>query len=101
MGQNRKTYSETFKKKVAREALEGNKTLQEVAASNGVSPAQVCKWKNVMLEGGFSKELKKVQKRADDLQKQLDDAMVIIGKKDLMLEIVKKKLNLKDITFTN
>ena len=100
MSHNRKSYPESFKKKVAKEALESGKTMQEVAAENGVSPSQVCKWKQQMLEGGFSKELKKVQKELESTRKKLDAAMREIGKKELMLEIVKKKVNMKDEDFT-
>lgn len=101
MGQNRKTYSEAFKKKVAKEALESGKTAQEVAAENNVSPSMVSKWKQQLLEGGFSKELKRTQKELEETKKKLDDAMLALGKRDLMLEIVKKKLNLKDDAFTS
>lgn len=36
MGRNRKTYSESFKKKVAIEAMDGKKTVAEIAASNNL-----------------------------------------------------------------
>ena len=101
MGQNRKTYSETFKKKVAKEALAGGKTLQEVAAENGVSPSQVCKWKQTLMDGGFSKELKKAQKDLDEARRKLEEAQKLLGKKDLMIEILKEKVNLTDDAFTN
>lgn len=101
MGQNRKTYSETFKKKVAKEAIEGGKSLQEVAAANGVSPSQVCKWKQILIDGGFSKELKKAQKDLEEANRKLEDAQKLLGKKDLMIEIMKKKVNLTDDAFTN
>lgn len=54
-----------------------------------------------MLKGGFSKELKRTQKELEEKKKQLDEALLTIGKRDLMLEIVKKKLNLKDDAFTS
>ena len=61
----------------------------------------VCNWKQTMLKGGFSKELKRTQKELEEKKKQLDEALLAIGKRDLMLEIVKKKLNLKDDAFTS
>lgn len=90
MGQNRKSYPESFKKKVAKEALESGKTAQAVAAENGISPSQVSKWKQQLLDGGFSKELKRIQKENEILTRQLAEAQRVIGKKDLMLEIMKK-----------
>ena len=90
MGQNRKSYPESFKKKEAKEALESGKTAQAVAAENGISPSQVSKWKQQLLDGGFSKELKRIQKENEILTRQLAEAQRVIGKKDLMLEIVKK-----------
>ena len=101
MGQNRKTYTEAFKKKVASEAIKSKKTIQEIAAENAIAPSLVRKWKQTMVEGGFSKELKRTQRQLADTQKKLDEAMIALGKKDLMVEIMKKKLNLPDDAFTN
>lgn len=100
MGHNRKSYSYSFKRKVAQQAIDNSKSLQEIAAENGISPSQVCKWKQQMANGEFSSELKKVQKALEETQKKLDVAMIEIGKKDLMIEIAKKKLNMKDEDFT-
>ena len=36
MERNRKTYSESFKKQVAIEAMDGKRTVAEVAASNNI-----------------------------------------------------------------
>ena len=91
MGQNRKTYTEAFKKKVACEAIESKKTIQEVAAENAIAPSLVCKWKQTMMEGGFSKELKRTQKQLAETQRKLDETMVALGKRELMVEIMKKK----------
>lgn len=101
MGKNRKTYTDAFKKKVAREALENGKTIAEVAAENQVAPSMVCQWRKTLLEGGFSKELKKAQKEKEETQKKLDEALIALGKERLMVEILKKKLNLEDDVLTN
>lgn len=86
---------------MAKEAIESGKTLQEVAAANGVYPSQVCKWKQILVDGGFSKELKKAQKDLEEANHKLEDVQRLLGKKDLMIEIMKKKLNLTDDAFTN
>ena len=71
-------------------SYKSGKTAQAVAAENGISPSQVSKWKQQLLDGGFSKELKRIQKENEILTRQLAEAQRVIGKKDLMLEIMKK-----------
>ena len=63
MGRNRKTYSESFKKQVAIEAMDGKKTVAEIAASNNIAPWMVSAWKKAFVNGEFSKDLKKKHKR--------------------------------------
>jgi transposase-like protein len=41
----RRTHSPEFKAKVAMEAISGRKTLQQIAADQGVHPIQVSQWK--------------------------------------------------------
>ena len=96
MGRNRKTYSESFKKQVAIEAIEGKKTVAEIAASNNIAPRMVSAWKKAFINGEFSKDLKKAQKKNEELKKQLDAATMALDKAQLMLDLVKKKVNLKD-----
>ena len=62
MGRNRKTYSESFKKQVAIEAMDGKRTVAEIAASNNIAPRIVSAWKKAFINGEFSKDLKKAQK---------------------------------------
>lgn len=57
---------------------------------NEVSPSQVCKWKQTLIERGFSKELKKTQKDLEEAKRKLEEAQQLLGKKDLMIEIMKK-----------
>lgn len=96
MGKNRKTYPESFKKQVAIEAMDGRKTVAEIASTNNIAPGMVSAWKKAFINGEFSKDLKKAQKENEELKKQLDAATLALGKTQLMLEIVKKKANLKD-----
>jgi len=99
MGKNRKTYPESFKKQVAIEAMDSKKTVAEIAAENNVTPGMVSSWKKAFINGEFSKELRATQKQLEAKQKELDAATTALGKTQLMLEIVKKKLNLKDTDF--
>lgn len=92
MGRNRKTYSETFKRKVAVEALEGKKSGAEIASEYGIAPALVSEWKKAFLDGTLaSKETAKLQKNYEELKVQLEQAQLALGKRDLELEIIKKK----------
>ena len=90
MGRNRKTYSESFKKQVAIEVMDGKKTVAEIAASNNIAPGMVSAWKKAFVNGEFSKDLKKAQKENQELKKQLDAATLALGKAQLMIELVKK-----------
>ena len=90
MGRNRKTYSESFKKQVAIEAMDGKKTVAEIAASNNIAPGMVSAWKKAFINGEFSKDLKKAQKENEELKKQLDAATLALGKAQLMIELIKK-----------
>ena len=90
MGRNRKTYSESFRKQVAIEAMDGKKTVAEIAASNNIAPGMVSAWKKAFINGEFSKDLKKAQKENEELKKQLDAATLALGKAQLMIELIKK-----------
>ena len=94
MGRNRKTYSESFKKQVAIEAMDGKKTVAEIASSNNIAPGMVSARKKAFINGEFSKDLKKTQKEIEELKKQLNDAPLALGKAQLMIELL-KKANLK------
>ena len=41
----------------------------------------VTKWKQVLLEGGFSKELKKKDNELEEVNKKLEEAMVALQKR--------------------
>ena len=49
MGRNRKTYSESFKKEVAVEALKEKTPVAELATAYGISPSMVTTWKKAFL----------------------------------------------------
>jgi len=54
MGRNRKTFTDSFKKEVALEALKERITVNEIAAKYGISGSMVSNWKKQFLSGGFS-----------------------------------------------
>src|SRR3954447_9388711 len=51
MGQRRRRHTAAFKARVALEAIEGNRTLNELASTYGVHPILIARWKG---QGIFS-----------------------------------------------
>lgn len=97
MGRQRKNYEDSFKKEVAIEALRERKTVNEIACEYGISPSMVTKWKKEFLENGKdSKTEKALRKENEELKKERDAAYLEIGKQKLMIDLIKKKLNLPD-----
>ena len=91
MGRNKKTYTDEFKKKCIRGLMEG-KTATEVCAENSISPSTFSDWKKSILENGFgSKELKKAQKLQQETEARLEAAKLLIGQKELEIELLKKE----------
>ena len=87
----RKKYSAQFKAKVALEAVEGNKTINEIAGEYEVHPTQIQQWKKQLLEELphiFSKKRANEAKETEELTAQLYQQ---IGKLKVELDWVKKK----------
>lgn len=96
MSKKRKSYSNQFKFKVALEATQGLKTLNEIASQYNLHPNLVRNWKKKLLTEGptvFSKdtaqELKAVEERETELYEQ-------IGRLKMELEWLGKKAALFD-----
>jgi len=70
MGQKRHQYKAAFKVKVALEAVNGEKTVAQIAGEFGVHPNQVWKWKDQLLEL-FSDQRKKREGARDELEAEL------------------------------
>jgi putative transposase len=51
MSQKRKTHSETFKARVAVEAIKGVRTLSELSAAHSAHPTVIAHWKRQLLDG--------------------------------------------------
>lgn len=92
MGRKRKRYGDEFKTEVVKEALQENAKDAEVAARHEISPGTLCEWKHAFLNGEFkTKEEKKLQKQMEELQEQNRTLLQTLGKKDLEIELLKKK----------
>ncbi len=50
----RRKFSAELKKKIALEAIREKRSINEIASSYEIHPAQVCKWKKDLLDGAIS-----------------------------------------------
>jgi len=91
MGRNRKRYSDTFKQKVVREAFSSTEDSKEVAAKYEISPSTLSEWKKDALSGKDSKRVKELERQLVDANARIDVLLTALGKKDLIIELLKKK----------
>ncbi len=93
MTRMRKSFSGSFKAKVALEAIKGEKNLSQIASDHKVHVNQVRDWKKRVLEeipGLFSRKREKSQLEAEELTGELYRQ---IGQMKVELDWVKKKSN--------
>jgi len=87
-----KRYDKDFKAKVALEALRGEKTIQELAATYSVHPNLISQWKKQLLESAgklFEKEGR--DKSAEEFERKQDQLFRQIGQLQVENEFLKKK----------
>lgn len=96
MARKRRNHSNQFKFKVALEATQGLKTLNEIASQYNLHPNQVSTWKKQLLTEGptvfnndTARQLRAVEEREAELYEQ-------IGRLKMELEWLKKKATLFD-----
>ncbi len=93
MGRNRKTFTDTFKKEVALEALKEQNTVNEIAAKYGISASMVSNWKKSFVSGGLSKEVKQLKKELEEAKLVIEETYKELGKTKMENEFLKKKTN--------
>jgi transposase-like protein len=93
MGRNRKTFTDTFKKEVALEALKEQNTVNEIAAKYGISASMVSNWKKSFVAGGLSKEVKQLKKELEEAKLVIEETYKELGKTKMENEFLKKKTN--------
>lgn len=87
----RKTFSPTFKARVALEAIRGVKTTNEIAQEFGVHPVQVGQWKKAISEQAVTLfEGKRGRKKAEE-STDPDRLYSEIGRLKMELDWLKKK----------
>ncbi len=94
MGRNRKTFTDTFKKEIALEAMKEQNTVNEIAAKYGISASMVSNWKKAFVSGGFSKEVKQLKKALAEAHQVIEETYKELGKTKMENEFLKKKPNL-------
>ncbi len=93
MRSTRNRYDAIFKAKVALEAINGERTIAEIASECGVHPNQITKWKKQLLEEApeiFSQGRKQKKRKTEDLESELYKQ---IGQLKVELDWLKKNLN--------
>lgn len=92
----RKMFSPQFKASVVRDALKGDKTINELAAIHEVHPTQLGEWKKTVLDALPSLFADKRTKEGKTDQQKIDELHRVIGKRDAEIEWMKKKLHIAD-----
>ena len=88
----RRRYSDGFKARVALEAIKEQKTLAELASQFEVHPTQIGQWKQQLLAGAADLFGEGRPKRGKDEQALQAELFQQIGKLQMELEWLKKKI---------
>lgn len=87
----KRSFDDSFKARVALEALKGEKTISELSGIYEVHPNVIRQWKKHLLENASSLFSKKSDRRLEDQEKLAEELYKKIGKQDIELEFLKKK----------
>ena len=92
MSSKRRQHSPELKFKMALEAAKGSRTIAEIASEAGIHPNQITQWKGQLLDQGPTlfqrngdRSLRELQERETELYEQ-------IGRLQMELEWLKKKV---------
>jgi putative transposase len=92
----RKHYSAAFKAQLVQEVLKEDKSINQIAAENGLHPTQLSQWKTTALRGLstlFERESKSQADKAAH-EKQCEELYAQIGKLTTQVAWLKKKSGL-------
>ena len=92
----RRQHSAAFKARVALETLKGEKTLAQLSTHFGIHTTQINKWKKELMLGIQDIFTHKRQKRDLDQEQLMEQLYKQIGKKEVEIDWLKKKIALFD-----
>ena len=87
----KKTFNDSFKVKVALEAIKGEKTIAQLVSLYEVHATQIRQWKQHFLENSSSIFSRKKDPRIKEQDALIEVLYKELGKKDIELEFLKKK----------
>jgi len=88
----RRQLTAAFKAKVAILAIQGHKTVNEIASEFGVHPTQVSAWKKMLLESSTEAFTRKNAKKESDFNAEKDQLFRQIGQLTVENDFLKKNL---------
>ncbi len=93
MSKKRRTFSKEFKARVALQALQGTKTLQQIAGEYKVHPNQVSTWRKQLLDGASGLfERGNAATDDDDVEEKTAPLYQEIGRLKMENDFLRKKL---------
>ena len=95
MGKTRRTFSNEMKAKVALEALQGQKTVSQIAQEFKIHPQMVTKWKTSFVSAGTEglkgQRGRKAAKEEQTKRELSENMLRKLGKQAVEIEFLKKK----------
>jgi putative transposase len=92
MAKKRRPHGAGFKAKVALAAVRGMKTASELASEFGVHPTMIAKWKKQLVDGAAEVFSRNGTSRGEDFRQREAELYQQIGKLQMELEWLKKKV---------
>ena len=92
MARKRRSFTSTFKSKVALEAIQGMRTISELAQKHKLHPTQINLWKKQLLVGAESVFEDGSKQKQETDEPKITELYEQIGRLNVQLEWLKKKV---------
>ena len=92
MARKRRSFSSSFKAKVALEAIKGHRTISELAQKHKLHATQINLWKKQLVEGAEGVFENGKGKKSTNDEPQATELYEQIGRLNVQLEWLKKKV---------
>ena len=86
----RQQYDDTFKAKVALEAIKGEHTIAELVSKYQVQAGQILQWKKRLIEGASDLYRRKQDPEIGELKEEREKLYNRIGQQTMEIEFLKK-----------